>query len=142
MELDTLHEEWQKLGYKLEIKDLDTLKPVAHAKANDVLITITDADTKVLTLNLITWTDELNFLIKETQKFLEYKKMDVVQAKIEENFETSYYRWANPYFHIRVNGYGFNFYSNGFYLEDEPVTPKTLKLINKIAKVLEWEVDE
>lgn len=143
MILDTLKNDWQKLGYNLELKDLDTLKPAAYVKAKDVLVTITTHNVKFLTLSQTTWTDSLNRLIKDTQKFLGYKKINVIQTKIEENFETKNRHWYNQAnFALTVENCEVSFYPNEFIVIDTPITPKSLKTINKIANVLEWEVSE
>lgn len=143
MNLEKLKNEWQELGYNLELKDSDTLKPVAQVKANDVLITITNSDTKILTLSLIPWTNTLNRLITSTQEFLECEKINVIQTKIEENFETKNYHWFNQSnFALTVENCEINFYPNNFRLIDTQITPETLKTLNKIAKVLDWEVEE
>lgn len=143
MNLEKLKNEWQELGYNLELKDLDTLKPVAHVKANDVLITITNNNTKVLSLNLITWTNTLNRLITSTQEFLGREKINVIRTKIEENFETKDCHWFNQSnFVLTVENCEVSFYPNKFRLIDTQITPETLKTLNKIAKVLDWEADD
>lgn len=142
MNLEKLKNEWQELGYNLELKDSDTLKPIAHVKANDVLITITTDDVKILTLSLIPWTNTLNRLITSTQEFLECEKINVIQTKIEKNFETKNYHWFNQSIFATVENCEINFYPNNFRLIDTPITPETLKTLNKIAKVLDWEVSK
>lgn len=143
MDLDVLMKKWKDLGYELELKDLGMLKPIAHAKAKDVLITITTNDVKILTLSQTTWTEWLNHLLKITQEFLGYESIEVIRNKIKENFETEDYKqYSQSSFELTVEGCKINFYSNKFELVGTPITPKTLKLINRIAKVLEWEVSE
>ena len=142
MNLEKLKNEWQELGYNLELKGSDTLKPVAHVKANDVLITITTDDVKILTLSLIPWNDKLNNLINTTRQYLNRKKLQVIADKLKANFYTKNFDDRKTHFFLDVANHTFDFTVDKFELYDRTITPETVKTINKIAKVLDWEVEE
>ena len=144
MELDTLRIVWKKLGYDLEIKNLGTMTPFALIKNNDALITITIDNTKIASEKGMFWTEDFDDMIYQTVAYLKIEKLKCIYNRLTKNFKNCSLSDTCVAGEItaKIENEEFVFDADDFCLKSEIITPEKLKTINKIAKVLDWEVDE
>lgn len=144
MELDALRIVWKKLGYDLETKNLGTMNPCVLIKNDDALITITIDNTKITSEKGVFWTEDFDDLIYQTIGYLKIEKLKCTFDRLDAAFTKSYFSntCGAGEFEAEIEDEEFVFDADDFCLKNKVITPEKLRLINKIAKVLEWEVDE